>query len=144
MYTTDRAELREFFFRAWRKHRTGQPLEGVEQLIVNVALRHPEYHGALEAPERQADRDYLPALGEPNPFMHMSLHIAVAEQLTIDQPPGVRECFQQLRARLLDPHLAEHAMMECLSETLWQAQQSGRPLDQEAYLDCARRRALRS
>lgn len=141
MYTTDRAELREFFFRAWHKYRTDQPLERVEQLIVDVALRHPEYHTALEAPEQQVDRDYFAALGEPNPFMHMSLHIAVAEQLTIDQPPGVRECFQRLRARLLDPHLAEHAMMECLSETLWQAQQSGRPLDQRAYLDCARRRA---
>ena len=140
MYTTDRAQLREFFFQAWRKHREGQPLEGVEQLIVEVALRHPEYHDVLDNPERQTDRDYLPALGESNPFMHLSLHIAVAEQLSIDQPPGVRAGFQQLRLKHGDAHAAEHVVMECLGESLWQAQRSRQPLDQTAYLECVQRR----
>lgn len=139
MYGTDRAELRDVFFRAWRKHRTGIPLEGVESLIVDTALRHPEYRAILDQPERQADRDYPAALGETNPFAHMGLHIAVAEQLSIDQPPGIRDYFQRLRGRFADPHAAEHAIMECLAETLWQAQQAGQPPDQRAYADCLRR-----
>lgn len=141
MYGGDRAELRGVFFHAWQKHRAGLPLEGVETLIVEVAQRHPEYHAMLERAEPQAERDYLPALGEANPFMHLGLHIAVAEQLSIDQPPGVRDCFQRLRRETPDAHAAEHAMMECLAEALWQAQRSGRPLDANAYADCLQRRA---
>jgi len=141
MYTGDRTELREVFFRAWRNHRENRPLAGVERLIVDVARAHPEYHRILEAPDTQAQRDYLPALGEANPFLHMGLHIAVAEQLTIDQPPGVRECFQRLRARLPDTHAAEHAAMECLEEMLGRARESGQPPDPSGYLACLRRRA---
>ncbi|HEY8553673.1 MAG TPA: DUF1841 family protein [Burkholderiales bacterium] len=136
MYGSDRQELREVFFRAWRKHRNGEPLEGVETLIVDVALRHPEYHALLDDPERHAGRDYLPELGETNPFMHMGLHIALLEQLSIDHPPGVRSYYQTLRAKIPDPHVAEHAMMECLAEAVWQAQRSGRDLDAETYTRC--------
>lgn len=141
MFSTDRTALREVFFRAWRNHREQRALEGIEATIVDVAVRHPEYHQLLDGGDTPAQRDYHAALGETNPFMHMGLHIAVAEQLSINQPPGVRELFQRLAARLIDPHAAEHAMMECLTETLWQAQQAGRPLDQNAYLDCLGRLA---
>ena len=135
MFATDRASLRDVFFRAWHGYREHRPLEGIESIIVDVALRHPEYHEVLDAGDTST-REYHAALGESNPFMHMGLHIALAEQLTIDQPPGVRGFYQQLAARLPDAHAAEHAMMECLTETLWQSQQSGRPLDQVAYLRC--------
>lgn len=139
MYSTDRAEVREIFFRAWRRHRERQPLEGIEKLIVEVALQHPEYHAVLEAPEAQTDRDYAPMLGASNPFMHMGMHIAIAEQLTIDQPPGVREHYRQLQRRLPHAHAVEHAMMECLNEMLWRATRAHRAPDQTAYLDCLER-----
>lgn len=140
MYGADRTQLREVFFRAWRKQREHQPLEGVERLIVDVARQHPEYHAVLEAATEQAERDYAPTLGAANPFMHMALHIAVIEQLSIDQPPGVRRYFQALAAKLPDQHAAEHVIMECLGETLWRAQGSGQPLDQAAYLECLEQR----
>ena len=136
MYGNDRTELREIFFRAWRKHRMNQPLEGIEKTIVEAALRHPEYHRVLDAPDAHEDRDYLPALGESNPFMHLSLHIAIEEQLSIDQPPGARDCFLRLMKQLPDPHDAQHKMMECLAETVWHAQQHGHALDESDYGAC--------
>jgi hypothetical protein len=139
MFTTNRAELRDVFFRAWQKHREQRPLEGIETAIVDVGLRHPEYHDLLDATDAGGSSDYHATLGETNPFMHMGLHIAIAEQLSIDQPPGVRGCFQRLAARLPDSHAVEHAMMECLSETLWHAQRVGQAPDQAAYLECLKR-----
>lgn len=136
MYGTDRARLREVFFNAWRRHRAGQPLEGVERLIVAVAQRHPEYQSLLDRPDAQIDRDYDPALGETNPFLHLSLHIAIEEQLSIDQPRGVRALYDRLRLRLADEHAAQHVMMECLAEMLWQAQRDNTAPSEARYLDC--------
>ena len=93
MFSTDRTALREVFFRAWRNHREQRALEGIEATIVDVALRHPEYHQLLDGGDTPAQRDYHSALGETNPFMHMGLHIAVAEQLSINQPQGCVNCF---------------------------------------------------
>jgi hypothetical protein len=138
MYSTDRNETREVFFRAWRNHREHRPLDGVEKTIVDVVQRHPEYQALLEAPDANVDRDYLPELGQPNPFLHLGLHIAIEEQLSIDQPPGIRLLYQQLRLQQRDAHAADHLIMECLTQTLWQAQRDRQPPDQAAYLDCVR------
>jgi hypothetical protein len=133
MYGNDRGSMREVFLRAWQKHRDQQPLEGVERLIVDIALHHPEYQRLLETPDT-AHKDYLPELGESNPFMHMGLHIAIQEQLSVDRPQGIRTVYQKLIALLGDAHMAEHAMMDCLAEILWQAQRDGRAPDQDTYL----------
>jgi len=136
LYGQDRRELRQVFFRAWRKHRTGEPLEGAERLIVAVALRHPEYHDLLGQPEPGADRDWLPELGETNPFLHLSMHIAIEEQLAIDQPRGVRLQYARLCRQFGDEHAAQHRMMECLGEMLWRAGRAGVQPDMQVYLDC--------
>ena len=135
----DRGQTREVFFRAWRAHREGQPLEGVEKLIVQVVLRHPEYHSLLEHPEPARERDYFPESGETNPFLHLGMHIAIEEQLSIDQPRGIRGYYQKILMRLPDEHVAQHHMMECLGEMLWQAsRQATAPLE-TVYLDCLQR-----
>lgn len=136
MYGTDRAGLREVFFRAWRRHRAREPLDGVERLVVDVALRHPEYHGFLDDPQAHADRDFLPELGEANPFMHLAMHVAVEEGLAIDQPRGIRERYRALVARLPDEHAVQHAVMDCLGEMLWRAQRAGTPPDASVFTDC--------
>ena len=135
----DREQTREVFFRAWRTHREGRPLEGVEQLIVQVALRHPEYHSALEQSESTRERDYLPETGETNPFLHLGMHIAIEEQLSIDQPPGIRGLYQKLLSRYPDEHTVQHHMMECLGEMLWQANRQAVAPRETVYLDCLRR-----
>ncbi len=139
MFTQDRKQLREVFFRAWRRHREALPLEGIEQLVASVALHHPEYHAILDDTERHGDRDYQPDSGQTNPFLHMAMHIAIIEQLSIDQPHGVRAHFQALLAQGGDEHDAEHRMMECLGEMLWQAGRSGTGPDPAVYLDCLAR-----
>ena len=139
----DRAQTREVFFRAWRAHREGRPLAGVEQTIVQVALRHPEYHALLDRPEDARDRDYVPESGQTNPFLHLALHIAIDEQLAVDRPPGVRTQYLRLRAASPDDHAAQHRMMDCLGEVLWQAQRRGQPPSESDYLDCLTRLAPR-
>ena len=140
MFEPSRDQARAIFFDTWRKYRAGEPLGGIEGLALEVILRHPEYHEALEHPEQSAQRDYG---GELNPFLHMSLHVALEEQLSIDQPPGIAARFQALLARYQDRHEALHQALECLGETVWRAQRDGAALDAAAYLDCLAARALR-
>ena len=138
MFSPTRDEARETFFRAWRAYRDGRPLAGVDALALEVILLHPEYHDALEHPERSRSREYA---GESNPFLHMSLHMALEEQLSIDQPPGIRRAWQALLLRAGDRHRALHAALECLAETVWRSQRDGLPPDAAAYLSCLQRRA---
>jgi hypothetical protein len=140
MFNPSRDEVRETFFATWRKYREGQPLEGIEALALQAILAHPEYHELLSHPERSRDRDYV---DESNPFLHLSLHMALEEQLSIDQPPGIVERFAALAARCGDRHAALHEALECLAETVWRAQRSRAAPDAAAYLECLDGRALR-
>jgi hypothetical protein len=141
MYGNDRNQLRQVFFDCWQARLAGRSLDTMQQRIASIIEQHPEYHALLNNPDSLA-RDYLPEQGETNPFLHMSMHIALHEQLGIDRPAGVRDCYQQLLRLMHSPHEAEHAMMECLAETLWQAQRAQTAPDETAYLDCLRARAV--
>lgn len=140
MFGQDRNELRRMFFATWRKHRAHAPMEPLEQTIAHIIAQHPEYHALLEDEDAYLTRDYLPEMGQTNPFLHMAMHIAIQEQLGTDRPAGVREAYQALLTRFGDPHAVEHDMMECLAEALWQAQRQGLPPDDTAYLACLRLR----
>jgi hypothetical protein len=140
MFEPTREQAREMFFGAWRKYRAGEPLAGIEALALEVILLHPEYHEALGHPERSRDKDYF---DESNPFLHMSLHVALEEQLSIDQPPGIARRFQALLSKFQDRHEALHQALECLAETVWQAQRGRASPDAAAYLDCLAARARR-
>jgi len=139
MFTPSRDEARRFLVEAWSKHRAKQPLSGLEQLAAGLVALHPEYHAVIENPERFADRDWNPEAGEANPFLHLSLHLAVAEQIGIDQPPGIRAQFERLRAARVDEHAALHAVLECLGEVMWSAQRHGTPPDAALYIACLER-----
>jgi hypothetical protein len=134
-----REQLRQTYADAWRKHLTHSPVTPLEAMITDVIGAHPEYQGivgdanAAMAFEASVSRD------AENPFLHMGLHLAVREQVSIDRPPGVRELHRQLQARYGDLHRAEHALMEALGEALWQAQRAGKPPDEGYYLALARR-----
>ncbi len=140
MFTPTRDEARRFLVDAWRKYRAGQPLSTLERRVVEIVSLHPEYHDLLDGAEKHLERDWSPEAGAMNPFLHLSLHLAVAEQLAIDQPPGMRDEFERLRARSGDTHAALHDVLECLAETVWQAQRTQRPPDGAAYLECLRRK----
>jgi hypothetical protein len=138
MFDPTRDQVRDFFFDTWKKYRAGQPLAGLEGLGLEIILLHPEFHEVLGAADRNRAKDYA---GESNPFLHMSLHLALAEQLQIDQPPGILAAFEALLARKGERHEALHEAIECLAETVWRAQKDKAPPDAGLYLDCLRRRA---
>ena len=139
MFSPTRDEARQFLVDAWRKYRAAEPLSGLEQQAVQLIAMHPEYHAVLESPERHVARDYKPEEGDVNPFLHLSLHLAIAEQLAIDQPPGIVAAFERLRTTRGDEHDALHAIVECLGEVIWQAQRAGTGPDAQLYLDCLRK-----
>ncbi|EIJ41368.1 protein of unknown function (DUF1841) [Beggiatoa alba B18LD] len=132
MFADQRDTTRRFFIEVWRKHQEKKPLEPLESLILDVLLMHPEYHVILHADI--VDKDYLPEMGETNPFLHLGLHIAIREQLSTDRPVGIRALYQSLRAKARDVHELEHQMLECLAETLWLAQRNNTLPDEQAYL----------
>jgi len=136
MFGQDRDSLRRFYLDAWQKHRSGAPLQPLERLVATVVAQHPEYHALLDDPERTLGSDFDPANGGSNPFLHMGMHITLAEQLGSDRPTGIRTLYQGIAAASDDPHQAEHRMMECLGQVLWQAQRNGTMPDEQAYLAC--------
>lgn len=135
-----RADMRRTFTEVWRKQQAGEPLSALEHIIADIIQLHPEYQALLEQPDEALDRDWTPAGGETNPFLHMGLHIAIREQLSIDRPPGVKAAYAALLKQTGDAHTAEHYMLECLAETLWRSQRGGRLPDDQAYLDCLKAR----
>ena len=114
-------------------------MEPLEMQIADVIELHPEYHAALERSETVLDRDYTPEGGQSNPFLHMGLHLAVRDQIATDRPSGIRKAFEALASRMGSTHDAEHRIIECLAEALWEAQRAGRAPDEMAYLQRVQR-----
>ena len=139
MFSQDRHSYRQAFLIAWLKSRSGNPLEPLEAQMVEIIRLHPEYQDLLSDPNDALDRDWLPEQGETNPFLHLGLHLSVLEQLTIDQPAGIRKLHRTLATATGDVHEADHRVMACLAEALWRVQRDGRPFDEKAYLKCLRR-----
>jgi hypothetical protein len=142
MFSPSRDQSREFLFDVWRKHKEKLPLTPLEAMALDIVMEHPEYHAVLEDRERYLDRDWKPEGGETNPFLHVAMHLAIAEQLSIDQPPGIRAAVGKLAARHGSMHEARHQVMECLAEVIWQAQRNATGFDNAIYLQCLERKTL--
>jgi hypothetical protein len=140
MYSSNRNDTRQQFFDAWQKMQAGLPMTALETIIADVIQLHPEYHPLLADGGRNLDKDWLPEGGETNPFLHMGMHIAIREQLSIDRPAGIKSAHAALSAQMRDGHAAEHAILECLGEALWRAQRENRLPDEQAYLSCIKAR----
>jgi hypothetical protein len=140
MFTPSRDEVRKFFAASWQKHGARSPLTAMEALAVDIVLVHPEYQVALASEEAAMTFEFPVEQGAMNPFLHLSLHLAIEEQLSIDQPAGLRAEFERILSRTGDRHAATHALLDCLGETVWRSQRERQPLDANAYLECVRRR----
>jgi len=140
MFAPSRDQARQFFFDTWKKYGAGEALSALEQIALAVISLHPEYHALLEATDRNLDRDYTPAAGGINPFLHLSLHLGLAEQIAVDRPAGVRAEIDRLSVARGDRHAALHEALECLGETMWEAQRTGQAPDSIAYLECLKRK----
>ena len=138
MFNPSRDQARRFFIDAWQKQAQGIPLTPMEHIAADIVRIHPEYHPLLAGGETALAREWTPEQGEANPFLHLSLHLAIEEQLSIDQPPGLRTIFDSLLVQHGERHPALHVVLECLAETVWRAQRDSAPPDGAAYLDCLR------
>ena len=143
MFNPTQEEVRRFFCNVYAKHRDGLPMEALETIAAGWIDAHPEYHADLVDADAAVTRVYDGSNGQENPFLHLSMHLSISEQVSIDQPRGIRQAVQLLAARLGSLHEAQHEAMECLGDMMWTSQRSGLPPDGERYLECVRRRATR-
>ena len=141
MFAPSQSEVRRFFCETYRKSRAGTPLTPMESLASDWIERHPEYHADLQHIDAALAAQFDVSAGRTHPFLHLSMHLSISEQIGIDQPRGIKQAFDLLAARLGSAHDAQHEVMECLGEMIWQSQRSGAPPDGERYIDCVRRRA---
>jgi hypothetical protein len=140
MFTPSQHDVRKFFCDTFRKVQSGEILTPLELIARDWLLQHPEYEDELRDVDAALAADYSVERGGGNPFLHLSMHLSIAEQLSIDQPPGIRAAFQSLAQRLGE-HEAHHQVMECLGEMIWNSQRNGLPPDGVAYIECIRRRS---
>lgn len=141
MFNPSQNDVRRFFCEAWRKHGSALPLTPIEAQAADWINEHPEYHADLADLDAALAAVFDVEAGRTNPFLHLSMHLSITEQVGIDQPRGIKQAFELLRHRLGSAHAAQHEVMECLGEMIWASQRSGLPPDGQAYLDCVRRRA---
>ena len=141
MFNPSQADVRRFFCSVFAKSQTGQALDAMETIASLWMNEHPEYHaefanldGALASMDRLED-------GKSNAFLHLSMHLSITEQCSIDQPHGIRQAVELLTHRRDSLHDAHHEVMDCLGQMMWESQRAGRPPDGPAYIACVQRRA---
>ena len=140
MFNPSRDEARRFFFDTWKRYKEQEPLSGLEKLALAIIILHPEYHSVLDEPGRYLDRDYIPEMGDVNPFLHMGMHLAIEEQLSIDQPRGIRRLFERIQQKTSDRHAAFHIIIDCLGKMVWRALRDNAAPDEKLYLECLKKR----
>lgn len=139
MFTPSQHDVRRFFCETYRKHIANEILTPLEAIARDWIAQHPEYVDILADTDAALAADYSVERGNSNPFLHLSMHLSIAEQISIDQPPGIRTACIALAQRLDSEHEAHHQIMECLGQMIWASQRSGLPPDGAAYIECVKR-----
>jgi len=143
MFQPSQNDVRRFFCAAHAAQRSSQPLAPMQEIAARWTQQHPEYHADLADEAAALAAVYTVEDGRTNPFLHLSMHLSIEEQVAIDQPTGIRQAVALLAARRNSLHEAHHEVMECLGEMIWVSQRSGLPPDGQAYLEAVRQRATR-
>jgi hypothetical protein len=143
MFTPSQANVRQFFCAVYAKSLAGSPLDAMETIVSQWIDEHPEYHADFADAEAAVDKMYEVKDGQTNPFLHLSMHLTISEQCSIDQPRGIRQAVELLTAKRDSLHAAHHETMQCLGQMVWESQRASRPPDGAAYIDCVQRQATR-
>lgn len=138
LFTQERTRTRQLFRSAWKKKQQNENLEPLEKQIVSLLDDHPEYHALLSGDDNVLDKDFTAEDGRENPFLHLSLHLALREQVGTDRPAGIASITRSLLLKHGDGHTVEHMMIEKLGLYLWEAQRQERAPDEAAYLNSLR------
>lgn len=136
MYNPTLTDVRNFFFEVYDKHKNNIILTDLEKIALSIILKHPEYENILSNKNKYLNYQWLPENGETNPFLHLSMHMSIQEQLSINHPPSIVELFKKLCIKYTDEHEASHQLMDCIVEMLWQSQKNNTQLDMDLYLSC--------
>ena len=143
LFNPSRDEVRDFFFNTWSQFKAQKPLTDLEKIALSVIHMHPEYQPILDAPVQFKSQEYFPEFGETNPFLHMSLHLSILEQISINQPIGIAAIYETLKIKHQNKHDALHDILECLGEVIWQAQRNNSALDSNTYLTLLQQKAAK-
>ncbi len=143
MFTPSQADVRLFFCSVHAKARTNKPLEAIEIIASQWMAEHPEYDADFADADAALEKMYDVEGGRTNPFLHLSMHLSISEQCSIDQPRGIRQAVELLTAKRDSLHDAHHETMDCLGQMVWESQRAARPPDGANYIDCVQRRATR-
>ncbi len=141
LFNPSRDEVRDFFFNAWGKFKAQKPLTDLEKIALSVIHMHPKYQPILDAQAQFKHQEYFPEFGETNPFLHMSLHLSILEQISINQPIGIADIYTQLKLKHQNEHDAQHDILDCLGEVIWQAQRNNSALDANNYVQLLQEKA---
>ncbi|MFI4940522.1 MAG: DUF1841 family protein [Burkholderiales bacterium] len=140
MFNPSQSDVRRFFCETAGKHRRNEILTPMEAIARDWIVQHPEYETILGDVEAALAADYTVEGGQSNPFLHLSMHLSITEQVSIDQPAGIRAAYLALAQKLGSAHDAHHQIMECLGQMIWASQRNGLPPDGAAYVECVKRR----
>ena len=143
MFNPSQEDVRRFFCAVYAKSQNAQPMDAIETLAGQWIAEHPQYHADLGDEDAAISRVYAEGSGQTNPFLHLSMHLSISEQCSIDQPRGIRQAVELLTHKRQSLHAAHHEAMDCLGTMLWESQRAGRPPDGQAYIDCVQRHATR-
>jgi hypothetical protein len=139
-FSNDRNQLRQQYFDVWNKMQAAKVLTPLEAQIAKVIEQHPEYHGVFKDPENNLNKDYTPENGETNPFLHLSLHLSLRDQITTNRPQGIRALFESACQKTQDPLEAEHLLMDALVEMIWNMQKNQQAYSEDHYLELIKTR----
>lgn len=139
IFNPSREDVRRFFCDTWKKKTDNQILDSMETIAGDWMEEHPEYHALLADPQGALEQEYTPERGETNPFLHLSMHLSISEQIAINQPPGIRDIAEKLSQKLGSMHEAQHRIMECLGQVMWEAQREGKPLNPDNYIEALKK-----
>jgi hypothetical protein len=143
MFNPSQEDVRRFFCAVYAKSRNGTALEAIETIAAQWMEEHPEYQADFADVDRALATVYESVEGRTNPFLHLSMHLSISEQSSIDQPRGIRQAIELLTHKRNSLHQAHHEAMECLGTMLWESQRAGRPPDGDAYIACVQRHATK-
>ena len=116
-------------------------MEAIETLASLWMDEHPEYHAEFADVDAALAGMQTVEDGQTNPFLHLSMHLSISEQCSIDQPQGIRQAVELLTHRRNSLHAAHHEAMDCLGKMIWESQRAGRPPDGDAYIACVQQHA---
>ncbi|KAF3999317.1 DUF1841 family protein [Glaciimonas immobilis] len=140
MFNPSQQDVRRFFCETYRKYRANEILSPIEAIARDWVIQHPEYANDLDDVDAALAADYSVENGQTNPFLHLAMHLSIAEQISIDQPPGIRAAATALVQRLQSEHDAYHHIMECLGQMIWNAQRNGLQPDGAQYIECVKKK----